>query len=153
MSCQVGAEVGGGTLVAHHMTRAAATTASDASVAIWGRDGDRVIIMLNASACDTHPSIPTLNLPRTPHRQRTHPQNLLVGAALSNLTPPISRSELLLWEAMLRKRNTSRQTQPFIPPASTSYPACVKLRTSSALEPTLVFLPKIHPSTLALKTG
>lgn len=39
------------------------------------------------------------------------------------------------------------------PPASTSYPACVKLRKSSALAPTFVFLPKIHPSSLALKTG
>jgi hypothetical protein len=39
------------------------------------------------------------------------------------------------------------------PPASTSYPACVKLRKSSALAPTFVFLPKIHPSSLALEAG
>ena len=105
-------------------------------------------------------NIPTLILPQTPHPQTTHLQILLVAAAApSNPTPPISRSELLLWEGKScsekkknENENASRQkTQPFVPPASTSYPACVKHRTSSALEPTLVLLPKIHPSSLALK--
>ena len=125
--------------VAHHMTRASCHNRVGRVCCNW--DSDRVIIMLIASACDTHSSIPTLILPRATHTQRTYSQNLLVGATLSNLTPPISRSELLLWEAMLRKRNTP-QIQLFIPPAPTSYPACVKLRTSSALEPALVLLPK-----------
>jgi hypothetical protein len=57
-------------------------------------------------------SIPTLILPQTPHPQTTHPQNLLVAAAApSNPTPPIFRSELLLWEGKSCSEKKEKQNE------------------------------------------
>ena len=80
---------------------------------------------------------------------RTSPQNLfLLQVQLSSPTLPIFHFESLLWRAGMSAEHV--ESKKNIPPVSTSYPACVKLRTSSALAPTLVFLPKIHPSSFAL---
>lgn len=70
-------------------------------------------------------------------------------APLSNPTLPTSRFEWLL-PGRLSPEHTNHG---ILPPASASYPACVKLRKSSALAPTFVFLPKMQPSSLALKAG
>src|SRR6266852_7530730 len=78
-----------------------------------------------------------------------HP--ILPRALLSNPTLLTSHFEWLLPGE--RRLSPEHSNQGDLPLASTSYPACVKLRKSSALAPTFVFLPKIHPSSLALKAG
>lgn len=69
------------------------------------------------------------------------------------LRPPIRNIKLLvsitLWRGHVSENTkcTIHRTLPF---SFTSYPPCVTHRTNSALLPTLVFLPRIEPSSFAL---